>query len=140
MKRKQSDNDKLAIGGTVEQPPISSAELAALAEMIGPGMNDVLVDLLDTYRDESAGYVATLVEALHEGNAADMLRPAHNLKSSSASIGARRLSQLSETLEEHLRAPTGALDIPFQVQLIADEHARVAAALVQERARLTAGQ
>jgi HPt (histidine-containing phosphotransfer) domain-containing protein len=99
-------------------------------------MPEVLVDLLDTYLEESAGLVSAISEGTSQGDLASALRPAHSLKSSSASIGAMRLSRLCADLESHLRGSLPGLDVLGQVQQIENEFVRVQSALVEEKAKL----
>lgn len=99
-------------------------------------MPEVLVDLLDTYLEESSGLVTTIQAGTNSGDLASVLRPAHSLKSSSASIGAMRLSKLCADLEAHLRGSLPSLDVPAQVQQIVHEFGRVQQALAVEKAKL----
>jgi HPt (histidine-containing phosphotransfer) domain-containing protein len=117
-------------------PAISDAEFQALVEMVGPDMPEVLIDLLDTYLEESSGLVNTIRSGTQAGDLASVLRPAHSLKSSSASIGAMRLSKLCADLEAHLRGSLPGLDVLGQVQRIEGEFARVQSALAVEKAKL----
>jgi HPt (histidine-containing phosphotransfer) domain-containing protein len=119
-------------------PAISASEFDALVEMVGPDMPEVLLDLLDTYLEESAGLVDAIHTGLRQSDLSSMLRPAHSLKSSSASIGAMRLSKLCSDLETHLRGSMPGLDVPKQVQLVENEFARVQSALVIEKEKLRA--
>ena len=119
-----------------EPPAISAAEFQALTEMVGMDMPDVLVDLLDTYLVESTGLVENMTTALVQNDLPAMMRPAHSLKSSSASIGALQLSHLCADLESHLRGGTVTVDIPRQVEAIAYEFGRVHAELEEAKIRL----
>lgn len=112
-----------------QEPPISEEGFAELVEMVGPNMQEVLNDLLSTYLEESAGLVEAMQEALAKDVEAEMLRPSHSLKSSSASIGAMRLSRLCAQLEDYLRSGRESLDVPAQVGKIAGEYERVREAL-----------
>ena len=132
-----STQDPHAIGAD-QEPPISDAAFASLIDMIGPDMPEVVIDLLDTYLDESATLVGRIQDALAHGNEAEMLRPAHSLKSSSASIGALRLSALCAQLEDYMRHGEDALDVPAQVQLIRQEFGRVQQAIEVRKAELRA--
>jgi HPt (histidine-containing phosphotransfer) domain-containing protein len=116
-------------------PAISETEFQALVDMVGADMPEVLIDLLDTYLDESAGLVAAIQSGQSSGDTASMLRPAHSLKSSSASIGAMRLSRFCADLESHLRGNLPGLDVPAQVVQIAHEFGRVKAALADQKAK-----
>ncbi len=133
MNRQSFQNSGPGDGNT---PAISDTEFQALVEMVGPDMPEVLVDLLDTYLEESAGLVSAISEGISQGDLASALRPAHSLKSSSASIGAMRLSRLCADLESHLRGSLPGLDVLEQVQQIEDEFVRVQSALVEEKAKL----
>jgi len=133
MNRQSFQNPGTGEGNT---PAISDAEFQALVEMVGPDEPDVLIDLLDTYLVESAGLVGSIREGEASGEFASMLRPAHSLKSSSASIGALRLSKLCADLEGYLRGSLPGLDVKGQVQMIDIEFVRVQSALEVEKAKI----
>jgi HPt (histidine-containing phosphotransfer) domain-containing protein len=132
----QSFQNAGSSGGS--SPAISEAEFRALVEMVGTEMPEVLVDLLDTYIEESSGLVSAIQEGIQSGDLDQVLRPAHSLKSSSASIGAMRLSKLSADLETHLRGSLPGLDVIAQGQQIVAEFVRVQSALAVEKAKLGA--
>jgi len=67
-----------------------------------------VAELLETYFDDSSRLLVAMQEALSTGNAEDLRRAAHSLKSSSASFGALRLSNKCKELEDMGRA--GALE------------------------------
>jgi HPt (histidine-containing phosphotransfer) domain-containing protein len=119
-----------------DSPAISQTEFQSLVEMVGPDMPEVLLDLLNTYLEESAGLVGAIQNGFERGDLSSILRPAHSLKSSSASIGAVRLSRLCADLESHLRGSLPGLDVPKQVLLIASEFVRVQRGLAIEKAKL----
>ncbi len=56
-------------------------------------------DLIDAYVTDSAGQLEAIEAALAAGDAEALVRPAHTLKSSSATVGAMDLSSLARTLE-----------------------------------------
>jgi HPt (histidine-containing phosphotransfer) domain-containing protein len=56
-------------------------------------------DLIDAYVTDSAGQLEAIEEALAADDAEALVRPAHTLKSSSATVGAMDLSSLARTLE-----------------------------------------
>lgn len=116
--------------------PISADEFASLIEMIGEDAPEVVVDLLDTYLDESMGLIETMATAYAAGDHATMLRPAHSLKSSSASVGAMRLSRLCADMEAYLRGGPVALDVAAQMAAIQAEFALVQDALAMEKEQL----
>lgn len=61
-------------------------------------------ELVDTYLDDGAAQVAALREAARGGDVAAIVRPAHTLKSSSASVGALTVAELCRVLEADARA------------------------------------
>lgn len=102
-----------------DPPPVYEDEFQALAEMIGYDMPEVMVDLLDTYMEESA----TLLESIRTLGRTDpesqvVMRAAHSLKSSSASIGAMPLSALCADMESYLRGSGDDLDMEAQIVAI----------------------
>ena len=117
-------------------PAISAAEYESLVEMVGADMPEILVDLLDTYLEESAGLVGEIQGGTAVGDLESVMRPAHSLKSSSASIGAMHLSKLCADLEAHLRGSLPGLDVPEQSRQIVNEFARVESALAVEKSKL----
>lgn len=104
--------------------------------MVGEDTPEVVVDLLDTYLEESAGLVHTITAAAAADNRDLMLRPAHSLKSSSASVGAMALSQLCADMELYARGSLPNLDVVQQAQSIEQEFERVRVALEHEKAQL----
>jgi HPt (histidine-containing phosphotransfer) domain-containing protein len=130
----------LGTGHSDGAPAVSAKEFQGLVEMIGAEMPEVLVDLLDTYIEESAGLVNSLVEAQARGDVPSMLRPAHSLKSSSASIGAMQLSRLCAALESHVRDASPGVEPAALVDAIDHEFGRVKVELAVERAKFAAQQ
>jgi HPt (histidine-containing phosphotransfer) domain-containing protein len=61
-------------------------------------------DLVDAYISDSAEQVSGIEAALAAGDAEALVRPAHTLKSSSATLGAIELSATARTLEQAARA------------------------------------
>ncbi len=134
-KTPSKENPQMNMGAELV-PAISQEEFYALAEMIGFDMPDVLVDVLDTYIEESNGLLTTIAEAVRSEQPQNMLRAVHSLKSSSASIGAMLLSTLCADLEAHLRGMGGAMNVSSQATNISTEYQRVREALEIEKARL----
>jgi HPt (histidine-containing phosphotransfer) domain-containing protein len=89
--------------------PIDEAVLADLLESSG-GDPDFLAELIDIYLEDAPRQVAGMRDAALSGRTEELVRPAHTLKGSSASIGAVELSELSRALE--LAARAGAVDDP----------------------------
>lgn len=126
-----------AQGSGGEPPPVYEDEFQALAEMIGYDMPEVMVDLLDTYLEESSGLVNTIrVEGRTDPTSQTLMRAAHSLKSSSASVGAMPLSALCADLESHLRGIGEEIDVEMQVGKIEYEYGRVQQDLAVRREQL----
>ena len=89
---------------TYEDAPIlSDAVLAELRESTGDD-DEFVRELVQAYIDEGVGYLEAMAAAVAAGDAAAMVRPAHTMKSSSATMGAMRLSVICKGLEEAGRA------------------------------------
>ena len=63
-----------------------------------------IVDLVETYVNEGATNLDGILAAAAAGDPEAIVRPAHTLKSSSASLGAMRLSAIARGLEATGRA------------------------------------
>jgi len=59
-----------------------------------------IVELVETYVSEGAASMDSLAAAAEAGDCAAIVRPAHSLKSTSASLGAMRLSAICRSIEE----------------------------------------
>jgi two-component system sensor histidine kinase/response regulator len=82
-----------------ESPILDDAVLAELRESTGDD-DDFLRELVETYVGEATGYLEAMRAAASEADAAAIVRPAHTLKSSSATVGAMRLAAISRGIEE----------------------------------------
>jgi HPt (histidine-containing phosphotransfer) domain-containing protein len=60
---------------------------------------DFVVEIIDTYNEETAGLIEELQVALEARDAATLRRCAHSIKSSSASLGALAFSEQARELE-----------------------------------------
>jgi HPt (histidine-containing phosphotransfer) domain-containing protein len=69
-----------------------------LRDSVG-GDEAFIKELVSTYLAESPGYLEAIAAAAAADDATALVRPAHTLKSSSAAIGAMRLSAVSKQLE-----------------------------------------
>ena len=117
---------------------IDADGFASLVEMIGEDAPEIVVEILDTYGEESAQLLESVAEFASAGRLEDMLRPVHSLKSSSASMGALRLSQLCADLEEHLRGFGPGVDVDEYAMMIQVEYARVQSELAILRTKYAA--
>ena len=80
------------------QASIDAAVLGELRESMG-GDDEFVTELLETYLDDGAAQLGAIEEAIAAGDPAALVRPAHTLKSSSATVGALRLAELCRGLE-----------------------------------------
>jgi HPt (histidine-containing phosphotransfer) domain-containing protein len=60
---------------------------------------DFLVELIEVYLEDTPNRVAQMHQAFQGGDAETLIREAHTLKSSSANLGAMRLSALAKQME-----------------------------------------
>lgn len=63
------------------------------------GDRSFVVELIEAYVADGATHVAEVETAVADGDAGSLVRPAHTLKSSSATVGAQRLAALARDLE-----------------------------------------
>ena len=82
-----------------DAPVLDQTVLDQLRDDTG-GDEAFIVELVETYIAEGAANVEGMVAAAEAGDAAAIVRPAHTLKSSSASLGAMRLSAICRAIEE----------------------------------------
>lgn len=82
---------------------IDPVAFARLAEITGDDPA-FLSELVDTYLEDGAVQVDALRTAAVSGDVAALVRPAHTLKSSSASIGALSLAEDCRSLEADARS------------------------------------
>ena len=81
-----------------ETPVLDAAVLEELAASVG-GDGEFVVDLIETYLDDAEGQFAAIEAAVAADDPAALVRPAHTLKSSSATLGAKRLAERARALE-----------------------------------------
>jgi signal transduction histidine kinase/CheY-like chemotaxis protein len=84
----------------VEGEVIDDAVLRELQEI----MDEDYLDLLRTYLRHAPELVEQIRKAIEGGDAAAMVLPVHSLKSSSANVGAMRLSELARQAEQLAKA------------------------------------
>lgn len=104
---------------------VDPGALDRLLEMTG-GDPEFLDELILTFFKDAVVQLAAMRGAADTGASADLVRPAHSLKSNSASMGAERLSEQCRGLEADARA--GAVNrAADRVAEAADEFERVRA-------------
>jgi CheY-like chemotaxis protein/HPt (histidine-containing phosphotransfer) domain-containing protein len=112
---------------------LDQAALDMLLELVG-GELALLVELIDSFLEESPPLLENLRQSLDQDDAAGLYTAAHTLKSSSRDFGATRIADWCQDLETMGKAGTlaGAAQLVAQV---AAEYEQVEAEL--ERVRLT---
>ena len=90
-----------------EVPVLDQAVLRELQETTG-GDADFVRDLVETYLADVPVQLTGIDDALAADDADALVRPAHTLKSSSVTLGALRLGEVSRTLE--MTGRSGTLD------------------------------
>ena len=121
--------------GEQRNPAIDSSVLQAVVEMIGADEPGVMLDLIDTYLQDSQQQVTDLERAIAAGDYKTLHRMAHSMKSSSATFGATALSKMCESLERSAKDGCANGACAAEVDSIRTEHVRVVAALELERSR-----
>jgi HPt (histidine-containing phosphotransfer) domain-containing protein len=108
--------------------------LETLLEVVG-GEPALLGELIDSFLEEAPPLTDTLRHALEEGDAAELRRAAHTIKSSSNDFGATTLAELCQEMELMGKAGTldGAAELVSQAE---DEYEQVRVALERVRADL----
>jgi HPt (histidine-containing phosphotransfer) domain-containing protein len=111
----------------VGRPSVDASVLARLAESMG-GDDAFVAELIEQFVTDSPALVKAARKGLEAGDADEVRRAAHTLKSNAATFGANELADRSSRLEAAARA--GELgEGPAQIDAIDDELERVHAAL-----------
>lgn len=111
---------------------IDRATLSNLLATIGDDVS-FLGDLMDTFFDDTPQLLATIRRSAEAGQAEELRRAAHSLKSNSANFGALALSGMCKELEEI--GKSGALaNVDGLLAQAEAEYTRVRAALQAIRA------
>jgi HPt (histidine-containing phosphotransfer) domain-containing protein len=83
---------------TDDTTTLDAGVLAALSDSVG-GDDAFVADLVETYLADGAVQLAAIDAAVRSREAEALVRPAHTLKSSSRTVGANRLGELSRQIE-----------------------------------------
>ncbi len=127
----------------IAQPVSQSSPLDArfinsfIADM-GDQAAAIFTELIDCYLIEAPKMVASIRNAGAMLDTSAIMRTAHTFKSSSAVVGATRLSKLCRYLEDTAHQSTPD-EITAQIDKLVAEYEQVSAALRAERQRLTPG-
>ena len=92
---------------TDDRAVVDPAAIDRLLDMTG-GDPEFLRELITTYVEDGAAQLGAMRDAVSHGDAEALVRPAHSLKSNSASMGADHLAMLCRGLETDARV--GRLD------------------------------
>jgi HPt (histidine-containing phosphotransfer) domain-containing protein len=111
-----------------ELPVLDEGVLDELAESVG-GDRDFVVELIDTYLTDAAQHVAEVEAAIGGSDATGLVRPAHTLKSSSATLGAARLAATARRLEMAGRAEALGDGVRDELAQLRDDWAAAETAL-----------
>jgi HPt (histidine-containing phosphotransfer) domain-containing protein len=94
----------------VPEPDVPIVDERILAELMATTGDDIgfVRELVETYLADTPAQVDAISAAVEADDAAGLVRPAHTLKSSSATVGAMRLSSVARDLE--MAGRSGKLD------------------------------
>ena len=94
----------------MHEPDPPTLDESALADVSASVADDAefLADLVRTYLADGPTHLAAIAEAVAAHDAEALVRPAHTLKSSSATVGAMRISARARHIE--MAARTGTID------------------------------
>jgi HPt (histidine-containing phosphotransfer) domain-containing protein len=92
------------------EPDADVLDAGILAELMASTGDDIgfVRELIQTYLADTPQQLEAMTVAVEAEDAAALVRPAHTLKSSSATVGATRLSSLARDLE--MAGRSGSLD------------------------------
>ena len=110
---------------------IDRSVLAGLRDLQVKGDPDIIVEVGGLFIKHSPSKISAILRASESGDAKGLQIAAHSLKSSSAYIGAMRLSALSKELEQMGRS--NAMDgVKDKAKILEAEYMRVMTALKTE--------
>ncbi|WP_448603366.1 PAS domain-containing protein [Thermoleptolyngbya sp.] len=123
----------------IAQPaPLDTRFINSFIADMGDQAAAIFTELIDCYLTEAPKMVASIQHAGAMLDTSAIMRTAHTFKSSSAVVGATRLSKLCRYLEDTAHQSTPD-EIVAQIDKLVAEYERVSAALRAERQRLTPG-
>ncbi len=93
-------------------------------------LGDEFAVLIDAYLEDTEHFVQAMQDACERDDLNAIELPAHSMKSSSANVGAMRLSSLARELEQQIRSGNPD-DVLVQVAAVVEEFARVSRELSQ---------
>jgi HPt (histidine-containing phosphotransfer) domain-containing protein len=101
----------------VPDPDVPVFDERILTEVLETTGDDIAFvrELVETYLADTPAQLAAMTTAVESDDADALVRPAHTLKSSSATVGAMRLSSLARELE--MAGRTGSLEAAVRGRL-----------------------
>lgn len=121
----------LDVDQTLNRSPIDFNVLAAFKNMVGNNAENIVADLIDCYLEDTPQLLQAMTMALDSTDQIALRQAAHTLKSSSATLGATNLAQLSKDLES-LSNLDNTQSIKSKIEAIIAEFAQVKVALQTE--------
>ncbi len=97
-----------------------------LIAFIGEDETEIINELVQSYKESTRALIESLRETVAQGDANALAQAMHSLKSSSAHLGAKRLAELSKSLESKANDMT---DTPAQLAQLEVEYTHVCLAL-----------
>lgn len=82
---------------------LNEEALMQLRQLDPDGSMGVIAGLVDSYLRDAASLLQKMRTAMSEGDATSLARYAHSLKSTSASMGATRVSEIAKEMEKAAR-------------------------------------
>ena len=110
---------------------IDRSVLAGLRELQVKGDPDIIAEVGGLFIKHSPNKISAILQAAESGDAKGLQIAAHSLKSSSAYIGAMRLSALSKELEQMGRS-NAMNDVKDKAKMLEAEYIRVMTSLKTE--------
>jgi len=118
-------------GGDGSYEAIDRSVLASLRELQEEGEPDIIAEVSGLFIKHAPEKISAIVQATERGDARGLQMAAHSLKSSSAYVGAMRLSALSKELEQMGRS--GVMEgMKDKAEMLKEEYMRVLVALEVE--------
>tara|TARA_R110002074_G_scaffold402342_1_gene608074 strand:+ start:1544 stop:3883 length:2340 start_codon:yes stop_codon:yes gene_type:complete len=102
-KLEKTDLPKSAVCVKNNETILATQQLDEIADMASDSGSTLVKNIVDLYLEHTPGLIQQIKKALSERNAESLFKAAHSLKSSSANIGALRLSVMASQFEQHGR-------------------------------------
>ncbi len=126
------DGNSNTTGDNAGGPAVDMSVLEQYRDLQDEGDPDIVTELIDTFFTDVPNRLNGIREAVSSKNPTQLEREAHNLKGSSANLGAHALSAISFELEK--RGKTSDLDgAEAMVDKLEEEFERVHSFLEKER-------